>query len=186
MNQSEENIEFIFGESNSYRQIGNAYPEFDFTVRTSDTTNFHREDPIRLLNNGFAFWFKEARLSITIGSDIEHNKFCGQISTIMKVISNRDDDLLSQFGNINENDIPFLERLVDLPPQIRSTPQQKLFIDDHNDPNKGKGKGYFFLEDIFGFCKTFKKVTKNLGFRLCSRQLTCKILHLDLWRMKLM
>ena len=28
---------------------------------------------------------------------------------------------------------------------------------------KGKIKGYLYL-DIFGFCKTFKKVTKNLGF----------------------
>ena len=82
----------------------------------------------------------------------------------MKVISNKDDDLLSQFGNINENDIPLLERLVGLPPQIRSTPHQKMLIDDHTDPNKVKFKGYLYLEDIFGFCKPFKKVTKNLGF----------------------
>ena len=84
----------------------------------------------------------------------------------MKVISNKDDDLLSQFGNINENDIPLLERLADLPPQIRSTPHQKMLIDNHTDANKGKIKGYLYLEDIFGFCKTFKKVTKNLGFNL--------------------
>ena len=43
----------------------------------------------------------------------------------MKVISNKDDDLLSQFSNVNDNDIPLLERLADLPPQIRSTPHQK-------------------------------------------------------------
>ena len=59
----------------------------------------------------------------------------------MKVISNKDDDLLSQFGNINENDIPPLERLAELPPQIRSTPHQKMLIDNHTDPNKGKIKG---------------------------------------------
>ena len=29
-----------------------------------------------------------------------------------------------------------------------------------------KVKGFLYLEDIFGFCKTFKKVTKNLGFHL--------------------
>ena len=79
----------------------------------------------------------------------------------MKVISNKDDDLLSQFGNINENDIPLLERLADLPPQIRSTTHQKMLTDNHTDPNKRKTKGYLYLEDIFGFCKTFKKVTKN-------------------------
>ena len=166
LNQSDQNIEFNFGENNNYHQIGNRYLEFNITVRKNDTTNFHIEDPIRLVNNGFAFCFKEARLSTTIGSDIEHNKFCGQISTIMKVLSNKDDDLLSQFGNINENDIPLLERLADLPPQIRSTPQQKMLIDNHTDATKGKIKGYLYLEDIFGFCKTFKKVTKNLGFHL--------------------
>ena len=73
---------------------------------------------------------------------------------------------MSQFGNINENDIPLLERLADLPPQIRSTPHQKMLIDNHLDANKGKIKGYLYLEDIFGFCKTFKKVTKNLGFHI--------------------
>ena len=166
LNQSDQNIEFIFGENNNYHQIGNAYLEFDITVRKNDTTNFHIEDPIRLVNNGYAFCFKEARLSSTIGSDIEHNKFCGQVSTTMKMISNKDDDLLSQFGNINENDIPLLERLNDLPPQTRSTPHQKMLIDNNLDANKGKIKGYLYLEDIFGFCKTFKKVTKNLGFHL--------------------
>ena len=73
----------------------------------------------------------------------------------MKVISNNDDDFLSQVGNINENDFPLLERLAVLPPQIRSKPHQKLLIDNHTDANKGKFKGYLFLEAIFGFCKTF-------------------------------
>ena len=57
-------------------------------------------------------------------------------------ISNKDDNLLSQFGSINENDIPVLERLADLPPQNRSTPHQKILIDNHTDANKGKTKGY--------------------------------------------
>ena len=138
LNQSNQNIEFFFGENNNYHQIGNGYLEFVITARKSDTTNFHIEDPMRLVNNGYAFCFKEARLSTTSGSDIEHNKFCGQVSTIMKVISRKDDDLLSQFGNINENDIPLLERLADLPPQIRSTPHQKMLIDNHTDANKGE------------------------------------------------
>ena len=45
-------------------------------------------------------------------------------------------------------------------------PYQKRLIDSHTDPNKSKIKGYLNLEDIFGFCKTFKKVTKNVGFHL--------------------
>ena len=170
LNQSDQNIEIIFGENNNYHQIGNAYLEFNITVRKKDDTNFHYEDPVRLVNNGFAFCFKEARLGTTLGSDFEINKFCGQISTIMRVISNEDGDLLSQFDNIKENDIPILERLADLPPQIRSTPYQKMLIDYHTDANKGKIKGYLYLEDIFGFCKTIKEVTKNLRFHITFKR----------------
>ena len=166
LNQSDQNIEFIFGENNNYHQIGNAYLEFNIAVRKKDDANFHYDDPVRLVNNGFAFCFKEGRLSTTIGRDIEINKFCGQVSTIMRSISNKDGDLLSQFDKINENDIPVLERLADLPPQITDSPHQKMLINNHTDPNKGKIKGYLYLEDIFGFCKSFKKVTKNLGFHL--------------------
>ena len=151
LNQSDQNIEFIFGENNNYHQIGNGYLEFNITVRKHDTTNFHNEDPIRLVNNGFA------RLSTTIGNDIEHNKFCGQVSTIMKVISNKDDDILSQFGNINENDIPLLERLADLPPQIRSTPHQKLLADNHTDVNKGKKKYIYIQKTSLDFVKLLRR-----------------------------
>ena len=56
----------------------------------------------------------------------------------MKVRSNKDDDLLSQIGNINEYDLHLLERLADLPPQIRSTPHQKTLIDNHTDAKKVK------------------------------------------------
>ena len=166
MNQSDQNIEFTFGENNNYHQIGNAYLEFFITVRRNDGTKFHYDDPFRLVNNGLAFCFKEARLSTTIGGDTEINNFCGQLSTIISVISDKDGDSLSQFDNINEKDIPVLERLADLPPQNRSTPHQKKVIYTHFDAKKSKIKGYQFLEDIFGFCKIFTKVTKNLGFHL--------------------
>ena len=41
-----------------------------------------------------------------------------------------------------------------------------MLINNHTDANKEKIKGYFYLEYIFGFCKCFKKGTKNLGFHL--------------------
>ena len=41
-----------------------------------------------------------------------------------------------------------------------------MLINNHFDANIGKIQGYFYVEDIFGFCKTFKEVTKNLGFHL--------------------
>ena len=118
------------------------------------------------MNIPYAFCFKKACLSTTTGSDIEHNKFCGQVSTIMKVISNEDGDLSSQIDNINENDKPVLERLLNLRPQIRDTSHLKILINNHTDASKGKIKGYLHLEDIFEFCRTFKKVTKKLGCHL--------------------
>ena len=166
LKQSDQKIEFVFGENNNHHQIGNAFFEFNITVRKNDDTNFQHEDPVLLVNNGFAFCFKEARPRTTVGSDIEINNFCGLLSTIMRAISKKDGDLLFQFDNNKENDIPIPEKLADLPPQIRSTPHQKMLIDNHTDANKGKIKGYLYLENIFGFCKTFKKVTKNLGFHL--------------------
>ena len=69
----------------------------------------------------------------------------------MRPISNKDGDLLSQFDDINENDIPILDRLKDLPVQIRDTPHQKMLINNHTDANKGKIKEYPYLEDVFGF-----------------------------------
>ena len=79
----------IFGKNINYHKIGDGYLEVDITVRKTDTTNFHNEDHIRVVKNGFAFCFKQSRLSTSIGSDIEHDKFCGQVSTIMKVISKK-------------------------------------------------------------------------------------------------
>ena len=105
-------------------------------------------------------------MSTTTCSDIEHNKLCGEVSTIMKVMSNKDGDLLSQFDNINENDIPVLERLLNLPAHIRDTSQQEMLMNNHTDPNKGKTKGWLYLEGVFGFCKSFKKVIKLLCFHL--------------------
>ena len=159
-------MELILSERNNYHQKGNGYLQFLITVRKTDSTNFHYDDRVRLLNNGFAFCFKEAPLSTTLGSDMEHYKFCGPVFTIMKVISSEGGDLLSQNDNINENDIPVLERLADLPHQFQSTTHQKMLINNHTDANQGNINGYLYLEDIFGFCKSFKKETKNLGFHL--------------------
>ena len=45
-----------------------------------------------------------------------------------------------------------------------------MLTDNHNivgqEVNKGKIKAQLPLEHIFGFCRTFKKVTKNLGFEI--------------------
>ena len=44
---------------------------------------------------------------------------------------------------------------------------KQILINNHpQEVNKGRIKGHLALEHIFGFCKTFKKITKNLGFHL--------------------
>ena len=48
-----------------------------------------------------------------------------------------------------------------------------MLIDNHDivgqEVIKGKIKGQLALENIFGLSKTFKKVTKNLGFHVTFR-----------------
>ena len=84
MNQSDQMMDFIFVENNIYHQMDNNFLEFNITVRKIDTTNFHPEDPFRLVNNGYAFCFKEARLSTTIGSDFEHKTFAVKCELLWK------------------------------------------------------------------------------------------------------
>ena len=162
LNDADQNIEFIFGENNNFHQIGNAYHEFDITLQPHGGGGFLDDAAIRLTNNGFAYVFKEARLS-TSTTDLEHNKYLGQISTIMRVVSSRDGDLLSQFDNINE-EVGADEAATSV--NIRNTSLHKMLIQNHEAANRGKIKGQLPLEYIFGFCKTFKKVSKNLGFRI--------------------
>ena len=47
LNQSDQNIEFIFGEINNYLQVSNSYLEFDITVRRKDNANFIDNSHIR-------------------------------------------------------------------------------------------------------------------------------------------
>ena len=98
----DQNIKFIFGENNNYHQIGIAYLEYDITVQNPASV-FDDNSRIRLTNNGLAYAFQEAVLATTSGSNLEHNKFVGQISTIMRVLTSKDGDLLSQFDNVNES-----------------------------------------------------------------------------------
>ena len=92
LNDPDQNIKFIFGENNNYNQIGNAYLEYDITVQDPNG-NFDNNSRIRLTNNGLAYAFQEAVLATTSGSNLEHNKFVGKISTIMRVLIIKDGDL---------------------------------------------------------------------------------------------
>ena len=161
LNDADENIEFIFVENNNYHQIGNAYLEFDVTIQPQGA-GFINDAAIRKTKNGFSYVFQEARLS-TSTTDLERNKYVGQISTIMRVVSSRDGDLLSQFDNVNEE---ISNDEAGTSDNICSTSLHKMLITNHEAVNRGKIKGQLLLEHIFGFCKTLKKLKKNLGFRI--------------------
>ena len=160
LNNSDQNIEFIFGDNNNYHQIGNSYVEFVITVRREDNANFTDNSPIRMTNNAFAYCFKEAFLGISSGGDLEHNKYVGPISTIMRVVTSKDDDLLSQFDNFIEGNGNA---------DFDATSLKKMLINNHDLANKGKIKAQLALKHFFGFCKSFKKITKDLGFHITLR-----------------
>ena len=54
LKESDQNVEFIWGENNNYHQNGNAYLQYDITVRRNDNANFADANDIRLVNNAFA------------------------------------------------------------------------------------------------------------------------------------
>ena len=154
LNESNQNIEFIFGENNNYHQVGNGYLELDITARNT-AGNFTNASVIRLVNNAFAYCFKEGTITTTVGMDIEHNRYVGPVSTIMRLITSKDGDLSSYF----EKNV---ESVLDNDNHLK----QILIVNHAEDVNKGKIKGQLALEHIFGFCRTFKKITKNLGFHI--------------------
>ena len=73
----------------------------------------------------------------------------------MRALTSKDGDLLSHFHNFDETQN-----------KSNNTSVKQTLINNHTEANRGKIKGHLPLEHVFGFCKTFKKVTKNLGFRL--------------------
>ena len=69
INDSDQNIEFVL--ENNYHQIGNAYLQYEMTIEKEVAVAADRVtvdgDDIRLVNNAFAYCFKEARLASTGG-----------------------------------------------------------------------------------------------------------------------
>ena len=129
LNNSNQNVEFIFGENNNYHQIGNGYLEFDITVRNT-AGNFTNAKVIRLVNNAFAYCFKEATLTTTGGMEVEHNKYVGPVSTIMGLLTSKDSDLSSYFDKNGESALD------------NDNPLKQILINNHAvEVNKGTVKG---------------------------------------------
>ena len=154
LNDPDQNVEFIFGENGNYYKVGDSYLQYDITIRNGDDSNFNYTAVIRLVNIAFAYTFKHASFSTTSGEEIEINKYVGPTLTMMRVLTSKDGDIISYFEKINERDVN------------NTTLRQRLIINHTVAANKGKLTGQLPLEHIFGFCKTFKKVTKGLGFHI--------------------
>ena len=102
LNDPDQNIEFIFGEDNNYHRLGHSHNDIDITKR--DTAGaFTNASNIRLINNALVYCFKEARMSTTRGSDLEQNKYVGQFSTIMRLLTSKDSDFSSCFDKSGES-----------------------------------------------------------------------------------
>ena len=126
LNNPDQNVEFIFAENNNCHQIGNAI-EFDIIVR--DTAGaFINASNIRLIDNALAYCFKEARLSTAVGSDLEHNKYVGQVSTIMRFLTSTSSDLSSCFDKSGESGLNDNNLL------------KQILVNIYTDANKGKNK----------------------------------------------
>ena len=112
-----------------------------------------------MVNNGLAYVFQEGRLSTSAATEIDYIKNLGNVSTVMRFLTQKDEDLSYYFDKNDERDVG-----------ITNSTLKHMLIDSHiNDDTKGKMRANLPLEHIFGFCKTFKKITKGLGFELQSK-----------------
>ena len=156
-------IKFYFGENHNFIQIGNGYLEFDIRIRKNDNVDFivannNTNEVIRLVNNAFAYTIHDARISTSAGVEMEQNKYVGPISTIMRLVTEKDGDLSTYFDIINESK-----------DGINDSSLKKILINNHTQANRGLIRGHLPLEYIFGFARSFKKITKGLGFELDLR-----------------
>ena len=116
------------------------------------------DEPTLVVNIAFAYAFSIAPLSTMGGEGIEVNKHVGHLSTLMRVLTAKDGDLLSYFDKIDES----------LNGKKGSSLNQILIANLEQVTDRVKIKGQLPLERLFGFCKTFKNFTEILVFHLNS------------------
>ena len=115
-------------------------------------------EAIRLVNNAFAYTHHDARISTSSGVEIEQNKYVGPISTIMRLITQKDGELSTYFILIDETE-----------DGINNSSLKQVLINNHTADNRGTIRGHAPIGYVFGFCESFKKITKDLGFELDLR-----------------
>ena len=109
------------------------------------------------MNIAFAYTFQEAMLWMTGGCHLANIKYVGQVSTIMRVITNKGEESKSYCGRKNGTAAGI----------VISFLKQILIGNQQVEANKGEIKGQLPLEHLVGICKTFMKVKKKqLRFHL--------------------
>ena len=100
-----------------------------------------------MVNNELAYVFQEGRLSTSAGREIEHNKILGNVSTIMRLLTQEDGDLSSYFDKIDET-----------ADGITNSSLKHILMDSlTKDGNKGKIRANLPHEHIFEISKTYEK-----------------------------
>ena len=155
-------IKFYSGENHYFIQVGNGYLEFDIRVRRADGYPFTFVAPgnniIRLVNNAFAYTIHDARKSSSSGVEIEQNKFVGPISTVMILVMEKNGDLSTYFDIIDESE-----------DGINNSSLKQILFNKNTEANRGLIRGHLPLDNNFGFCRSFRKITKSLGFEIDLR-----------------
>ena len=155
LNDSDQTIEFVFGENNNCHQVGIAYLQYELTIEKDVAVAANRSrvngDGIRLVNNAFAYCFKEARSITTEGSYIEHNKYCGQFSTNMEALPSIEGDLLSHFEENDESEA-----------ETENTALLPHLINNHDLPvNNGKLKDNYHWNKFLDFVRLLRRLLNN-------------------------
>ena len=86
LNNSDLNVGTILGEYNNFHQIGYAYLQYEITSEKDEANQANRilinGDTFRLINNAFAYCFKEAKISTTGGQNLELINFVGKFQQL--------------------------------------------------------------------------------------------------------
>ena len=143
----DQHVEITHGENISYCQTGNFYLQYDITTGKDDNTNFD-EEAKRMTKNAFAISFKGTRLGTTGESDLEHNKYVGQNSAIMRLITSEVGDLISCFDKNDEN-------------IIDNTSSKQILINNHDIvANRGRKRRQLPLDTYLDFVKPLEWLQK--------------------------
>ena len=107
------------------------------------------------MNNAFAYTFQDSRISTSAGTVTEQNHFVGAVSTIMWLTTQRKGHLFTYFDIIDESE-----------KSIKKSSLKQTLTGNHTKLNRRLLRGHLPEEYIIGFCKSFRKLTKGLGFEL--------------------